>query len=112
MASQREQFLSLAAKFEPKIQEALIRAFNSARVGVSEKKLVEALKSGGVGAVMDLLGNFRNLLDTEISTPLEGAIVAGGQLPIRLFPPVPLLTIWSGTILLQRELSTLSRIIN
>jgi len=86
MASQREQFLSLAAKFEPKIQEALIRAFNSARVGVSEKKLVEALKSGGVGAVMDLLGNFRNLLDTEISTPLEGAIVAGGQLAYSIIP--------------------------
>lgn len=79
MPTQREQFIALAAKFEPRLRAALIRAFNVARIAVSERRLVEALQSGGIEAVMQTIGNFSNVLDSEIGDILDEAILAGGQ---------------------------------
>lgn len=76
----------LAAKFEPLIRDALLRAWERLRGTASLEQLSEAIQTGGVFAVMDFLRNIEPVLAAELLPVLEDAILAGGRAVVEILP--------------------------
>lgn len=81
-----DPYPQLAAKFEPLIRDALLRAWERLRGTASLDALSEAIQTGGVFAVMDFLRNIEPVLAAELLPVLEDAILAGGRAVVEILP--------------------------
>lgn len=81
-----DPYPQLAAKFEPLIRDALLRAWERLRGTASLDALSEAIQTGGVFAVMDFLRDIEPVLAAELLPVLEDAILAGGRAVVEILP--------------------------
>lgn len=81
-----DPYPQLAAKFEPLIRDALLRAWERLRGTASLDQLSEAIQTGGVFAVMDFLRDIEPVLAAELLPVLEDAILAGGRAVVEILP--------------------------
>lgn len=81
-----DPYPQLAAKFEPLIREALLRAWEKLRGTATLDQLSEAIQSGGAFAVLEYLRDIEPVLAAELVPVLEDAILAGGRAVVEILP--------------------------
>lgn len=81
-----DPYPQLAAKFEPLIRDALLRAWERLRGTASLDALSEAIQTGGAFAVLDFLRDIEPVLAAELLPVLEDAILAGGRAVVEILP--------------------------
>lgn len=80
------EFLRIAKRYEPRIRNGLIKAWNSIRNKQSLRQIEEALRTGGVDAVMRILDDTPKMISAGIRNELDDAIRDSGRAAISVVP--------------------------
>lgn len=81
-----DPYPQLAAKFEPLVRDALLRAWDRLRGTASLDTLSEAIQTGGAFAVLEYLRDIDAVVASELVPVLEDAILAGGRAVVEVLP--------------------------
>lgn len=81
-----DPYPQLAAKFEPLVRDALLRAWERLRGTASLDTLSDAIQSGGAFAVLEYLRDIDAVIAAELVPVLEDAILAGGRAVVEVLP--------------------------
>jgi hypothetical protein len=81
-----EKLEKIAAKYETKIQTALLRAFDTLRVQYTIPQLTEVLDRRGITGILELYANMENVIGSAIIPQINMAITESGGAAIELIP--------------------------
>lgn len=80
---------TIAARFEPKIRDSLLRAFASMKSYYTITEIETALTSRGIGAVLEMIDRMpiESILQKDVIGDINEAIIASGRQTISIIPP-------------------------
>ena len=82
------QLENIASRFEPKIRNAMLTAFQKIKNSVTLTEIEEAIKTQGITGAMNILNNMKieGIIEKEIINDLNKAIIESGRITISLIP--------------------------
>ncbi|MBW2596376.1 MAG: hypothetical protein JRC93_10455 [Deltaproteobacteria bacterium] len=83
---------NIAARFEPKIRDSLLRAFASMKSHYTIAEIETALTSRGIGAVLIMIDEMpiEEILQKEVIGDINEAIISSGRQTVHIVPPLSL----------------------
>jgi len=91
----------IASKYEPKIEQGLLAAFEKIKSGIILSELEGLIVTGGISAVLAKLGDLEKIIGKEIRDTLIDAVAEGGRAVIGQLPKKAILETYTFDMLDQ-----------